>query len=266
MIRSVLCHVALGGVLLLTLAAAGAAQESGIYLTGGWSQARFDEEAMAEFNTSYSTFYQQRLSGPVELLPAQASSPVFGAMGRINLGGVAMGIGYTVARAETDNRAMFENQSGNRITSRTLDHYVSTEVTTDALGGLMLGGSFGGAFRGVRIRSAAIHADGSESLGSEYRIAGVYTAAKTYFEMGLIAGLPLGDRVMLPVRVLFPLDVFTDRIAVSDTEVRQLNQYFPRDFARFANDPWGNAESEAALAGQDFVGMRIQFGLEMRVF
>jgi len=254
-------------VLLLALAPAlAAAQPTGLYLVGGLARSQYRAEPIELFNQTYSDYYVQRLDGPVDLLPTGGTSPAVGGLVRVNLGAVAFGFGYTISREAAEARSTFENGSGNLIATRTQTHAATVEVTTDAAAPLVLGTSFGGLFRGVRVGAAAVFPDGSESYGSEYRLNGVYTASTTYFEAGLIAGLAVGDRVVIPVRVSLPIEPFPDRIALTDYDLYQLNSYFPRDFDRFVADQTGLDEDEAALADRDFVGPRVQVGVEVRLF
>lgn len=254
-------------VLLLALAPAlAAAQPSGLYVTGALARSQYRAESVAQFNDSYSAYYTQRLDAPVELLPERGSGITYGALGRVNLGTLAVGFGYSISRESSEARSTFENEAGDRVATRTQTHAATIEVTTDALRPLVLGASFGGLFRGVRVASATVYPDGAESYGSEYRLNGVYHGAPTYFEAGLIAGVSLGNRVFLPVRVHVPMDLLGNDLALTDSDVYQLNSYFPRDFARFVADGTGTDESEAALKDGDFVGPRIQVGVELRLF
>lgn len=255
--------------LLVALVAAplvAAAQPTGLYVTGALARSQYRADAITEANESYSTYYTQRLDGPATLLPSQNTGLALGLVGRVNLGRAAFGFGYAISREASESRTTFENQSGDHVETRTQTHAVSWEVTTDALRPVVLGASLGALFRGVRVASATVYPDGSLSYGTEYRLNGVYTGAPTYFEAGLVAGVALGDRLFVPVRLTLPMDLLGNETALLDMDVRQLNNYFPRDFPRFVNDPTGSAEHEAAIQERDFMGPRLQVGVEIRLF
>jgi hypothetical protein len=251
-------------LLLLLFAAPAVAQPSGLYLTGALSRTQFDGERLGQLDETFAAYYGDRLVEPVVLLPGEATHPAFGAIGRANLGGVALSLGYQVARAAAEARADFANGAASRVTSRTLDHVVTIEATTDALGPVILGVSFGGMFRGVRLASSTIYQDGSESFGSEYRLNGVYTASSTYFEGGLVAGLALGDRLVVPVRLLLPFELAPDRLPVTDFDLYELNSTFPRDWNRWLTDDAG-LDDGASVSDRDYVGPRVQVGVEVRI-
>lgn len=243
------------------------AQSSGVYLTGSWSRVSYDADAMTMFNDTYSDYFVLRLEGPVELLPTGDGSLGLGFMLRMDAGSFGLGLGYTLSRAFSDNTALFENNAGRRIETRTLDHIVVAELTMNALAPLTLGAVFTGNFRGVKVRSVSIHPDGVESWGSEYILNGVYTGSAPHLEVGLLAGYQVNDRVFIPVRILYPFTFIPDRMLLKDYEVDHLNQYFPMDYHRYIQDPMGQLEDEIGLADKDFYsGLRIQFGVEIRLF
>jgi hypothetical protein len=251
---------------LALVPALAAAQPTGLYAVGALARSQYDADAIGQFNETYSDFYAQRLDGPVTLVPDALSSLTVGGLARVNLGAVTFGFSYTLSRERDENVSQFDNGAGDRIATRTQTHAATTEITTGALRPLVLGASFGGLFRGVRVASATVYPDGSESYGSEYRLNGIYTASAAYFEAGLVAGVAVGDRVVVPVRVFLPLNLLANDIALTDYDTQQFNNYFPRDFDRFVADPTGEAESEAAMIDAAFIGPRVQVGVEVRLF
>lgn len=251
-------------VLLLTLAATASAQPSGLYLTGSVARSDFDADRLALLGETYSAYYRARLDAPVDLLPAGGEAFSVGATGRINVG-LAAAFGYQYGESSFEATSRFENGSGDHVTTRAADHAAWIE-TTVGLGPVVVGAHMGGLFRGMRIESATVHADGSESLGSEYRMNGVYTGSTTVFEVGPVVAFQIGDRILVPARVLFPVEFGgTTRLELTDFDTRQGNDYFPRDFDRFAADPTGS-DFGATVSDRDFVGRRLQVGVELRLF
>ncbi|PAP76195.1 hypothetical protein [Rubrivirga marina] len=251
---------------LLLLAASASAQPSGLYLTGAFSRTQFDGDRLALLGETYSDVFSTVLDAPVDFLPGEHTHPALGAAVRIGGGGLGAGFAYQVGRATSDEASAFSNGRGNRVQARTLDHVVTIDLTGQ-LGPLVVGGSFGGMFRGVRVEVATTYPDGSESLGSEFVFNGVYTASSTYFEVGVLGGLAVGDRVFVPVRLLFPVETFgEDRLPATDFDAsRNGKTYLPRDFGRYLADPNG-LDDGAAVSDRDYVGLRLQVGVELRLF
>lgn len=258
MLRSVI------GLLLCLSSATASAQASGIYLTGAASRASYDTERLALLSETFAAYYGDRLPGAVTLLPEPNVTPAFGVTGRINVGSFAAGLDYQFAHTVNDAEAQYANGRISRVSTSVLDHIVTVEMTVDKFGPLVLGGSFGSAFRFVGIESATIYQDGSESLGSEFRLNGIYTVPSPYFEAGIIAGLKLGDRLFVPVRVVFPMEISQDRLPLLDFDVREMNQMFPRDWDRWLTDSNG-LDDGAVVSDRDFVGPRVQVGIELRI-
>ncbi len=248
----------------LLLATGAAAQPTGLYLTGGFARNRIDADRLALLGETYSAYYAARLDGDVQLLPSDADAFVVGATGRLNPGGFAAAFGYQYGRATFDATSEFEDGSGDHVATRTLDHAFWVELSFE-LGPLAVGGHAGGLARGTRIESATVYPDGSESLGSEYRLNGIYTASTSFLEAGPVVALQIGDRLLIPVRVLFPFEIDDTRLPALDFDTYQGNDSFPRDFDRFVVDSAGNDDG-AAVSDRDFVGRRIVVGLELRLF
>lgn len=246
------------------VACAASAQPSGLYLTGALSRTQFDGDRLALLGETYSDAFADALGAPVDFLPGERTHPAAGATVRIGGGGLGVGFGYQVGRATSDEASSFSNGRGNRVRARTLDHVATLDVTGQ-LGPVVLGGSFGGMFRGVRVEVATTYPDGSESLGSEFVFNGVYTASSTYFEAGVLAGLALGDRVFVPVRLVVPVEMVEDRLPVQDFDASAGGtHYLPRDFDRYLADP-ALIDDGAAVSDRDYVGPRLQVGVEVRI-
>lgn len=254
-------------LLLLLVPLVGTAQPSGLYLTGSWNRVSYDANDMNMFNETYSEFFVQRLDGPVQLLPTGAGALGLGFQYRVDFGSVGMSIGYTWARGSDENTALFENDSGRRIHTRIQDHIVVAELTTSTLAPIVLGGVFTGNFRGIKIRSTAIHPDGSESWGSEYILNGVYTNSAPHLEFGLLAGYQVNDRIFIPFRLMLPFDLVGLDKPTRDYDVFALNNYFPMDYHVYRQDATGMRDDEAGLLDKAFIsGLRLQFGIEIRLF
>ena len=119
------------------------------------------------------------------------------------------------------------------------------------------------------VRAAWVYPDGSESLGSEYWVNGIYRDAggsRFLFEGGAALRIALTDRITVPVRVLFDLPEPGGALGIplSDTDVRTLNDTFPLDFQRWSADP-ASLDTEAAVHPEHFEGMRIEAGIEVVV-
>jgi len=251
-------------VLLATALLTASAQPSGIYVIGAYSRAQYDGDRLSELGTTYSTTFADVLVAPVDFLPGEQMIPSLGVTGRLNVGFLAGGLTYQVGQATSDVSSAFANGRGNRVQSRVRDHVVTIDMTGQ-FGPVVVGGSFGGMFRGVRVEVATTYPDGAESLGSEFVFNGVYTTSSPAFEAGVLAGVTLGDRVFIPVRLLFPVDVSQDRLPVTDFDAsRNGKNYLPRLFDRFLADPTGR-DDNAAVSDRDYVGPRLQIGVELRI-
>lgn len=251
----------------LLLAALGVqAQPSGLYLTGAYSQAQFDGDRLGELGTTYSDFFADVLDAPVDFLPGEQVYPSVGVAGRLRLDSFGAGVTYQLGRATSDVSSAFSNGRGNRVQSRTLDHVVTIDMTGQ-FGPVVVGASGGAMIRGVRVEVATTYPDGSESLGSEFDFNGVYTASSPYFEAGVLGGLVLGNRLFVPVRLLFPVEYAgEDRLPATDYDAsRNGKNYLPRDFDRYLADPNG-VDDGAAVSDRDYVGPRLQVGVELRLF
>lgn len=249
------------------LAALGAhAQPSGVYLTGAYSQARYDADRLGELGTTYSAFFADDLVAPVDFLPGEQTYPSLGVTGRISTGAFGAGLTYQLGQATSDVASAFANGRGNRVQSRVRDHIVTIDMTGQ-FGPVVVGVSGGGVFRGVRVEVATTYPDGSESLGSEFAFNGVYTTSSPSLEFGVLGGLVLGDRLFIPVRAVLPMEMFgADRLPVTDFDAsRNGKNYLPRDFDRWVADPSG-VDDNAAVSDRDYVGPRLQVGVELRLF
>ncbi|MEM1115474.1 MAG: hypothetical protein AAF845_01990 [Bacteroidota bacterium] len=254
--------------LLLALLIAGtasvAAQPAGLYVTGAFAQSSFDGDRLARLGETYSTAFADALVAPVDFLPGERTHPAGGVTARLASGRLGLGFSYQIGRATSDVASTFENGRGNRVQARTLDHVVTMDLT-GRLGPVVVGGSFGGMFRGVRVEVATTYPDGAESVGSEFVFNGVYTASTTYLEAGAVAGLQIGSRLFVPVRVVVPVEMFDTRLPVQDFDVSVVGtNYLPRDFERYLDDR-NRLDDGAAVADRDYVGPRLQVGVEVRI-
>lgn len=246
------------------LAALGArAQPSGLYLTGAYSQVQYDGDRLAQLGETYSARFADVLDAPVDFLPGSGAYPSLGLTGRLGTGSFGAGLTYQLGRSTSDVASAFSNGRGNRVQTRTLDHVVTIDLTKQ-FGPVVVGASGGAMFRGVRVEVATTYPDGAESLGSEFVFNGVYTSSSPYFEAGVLGGFVLADRVFIPVRLVFPIEISQDRLPVTDFDAsRNGKNYLPRDFERYLADPTG-LDDNAAISDRDYVGPRLQIGVEIR--
>ena len=258
---------ALLALLAAALAAAASAQPGGVYLIGLADRAAFDADGLAVFADTYSAHHAARLDQPLAPFPGDATALGVGAVGRIRLDRVAVAVGYTfLTRPEYDERADLGG-IGQRFTLNVWDHTVWLEGTV-TVGPLFVGGLFDVVARGERLHARTVYADGSESLGSEYLLNGVYHGTTSANEFGLIAGLAIGDRLVIPVRwylgnVVPAESSFSDPL--NDEDVYEFNSSFPRDYNRFLQDRLG-LDFDNAMGGNDFLGRRLQVSVELRLF
>ena len=111
--------------------------------------------------------------------------------------------------------------------------------------------------------------DGSESVGSEYRINGIYRdvgGSRFLFEAGGTLRLAITDRITIPVRVLFDLPEpgGASGIPMRDDDVQAFNDAFPLDFQAWAADPAGLNDA-VAVQPEHLEGMRVEAGVEVIV-
>ncbi len=243
------------------------AQPGGVYLVGVADRAQFDEAGLGVFAETYSEYYSGRIAKPLAPFPGEAQALGAGGLGRIRLGRVAVGVGYTyLRRPEYDETADLDGVA-QRFSLEVWDHTTWLEVTVNA-GPIFVGGVMNVLVRGERLRARTIYADGSESLGSEYLLNGVYHGTTSANEFGVVAGLALGNRIVIPVRLYLTRfvpaeDSFSDPL--DDDDLYEFNSAFPRDFSRYLDDRRG-LDFGNALGGNEFLGGRIQVSVELRLF
>lgn len=248
---------------LVIFAAPVAAQ---ISVTVGAAQLAYDDR-LTRFDRTYSAYYAARLDGDTELLPESALAPALGVRWSTGQTGLRFGFGYEVSLASSNAEARFENDSGNRVETSVTDHMISMDMLIPIVSRVSVGAVASGAFRQLDVTARSIYADGSESLGGEYTINGVYEDSDTFFEVGGVAEIRLVPRVAATVRYTLPVagpggDL---GIPLRDDDLEQGNNSFPRDFDRWLADGAG-LDDGAAIRASDFQGPRLQVGLSIRPF
>lgn len=253
-------------LLVALVASSAAAQPGGVYVLGLADRASFDGPALATFADTYSAHYAARIDAPLAPFPGEATALGVGALGRIRLGRVAVGAGYTVLKRPGYDETADLGAVRQRFALDVWDHTVWIEGTLN-VGPVFVGGVVDVVLRGERLRVRTVYADGSESLGTDMLLNGVYHGTTSANEVGLVAGIALGDRVVIPVRWYLARfvpaeDAFSDPL--NDEDVYEHNSAFPRDFGRFTRDRLG-LDFDNALGGNDFLGRRLQVGVEIRL-
>ena len=241
----------------------------GIALTGGFTRLGYDGETLDTFDRTFSEFYAQRLDAPTDLLPDHVQGLSGGATARVRADGVEFALGYTYARGATDARAVFENDSGLRVTTTSIDQASFLEVLVAVVPRVTVGPVIQASLREDVIRAAWVYPDGSESVGSEYRINGIYRdvgGSRFLFEAGGTLRLAITDRITVPVRVLFDLPEpgGASGIPMRDDDVQAFNDAFPLDFQAWAADPAGLNDA-VAVQPEHLEGMRVEAGVEVIV-
>jgi len=255
--------------LAVALAVPASAQSGGLALTGGFTRLGYDGEALDTFDRTFSEYYVQRLDGPVDLLPDHVQGLSGGVTARVSDGQFEFAAGYVYARGASDARASFENAEGFRVGTEAIDQSVFLEALVAVLPRVTVGPVIRASLRQSVLRAAWIHPDGSESVGSEYRINGIYRASggsRFLFEAGGALRLAITDRITVPVRVLFDLPEPGGALGIplTDYDVQSLNDVFPLDFQRWAADV-AALDTEAAVQPEHLEGMRIEAGIEVVV-
>lgn len=257
--------------LLLTVALAipAGAQSGGLALTGGVARLGYDGGALDTFDRTFSEYYVRRLDGPVDLLPDHVQGLSGGVTARVFDGHFEFALGYAYAQGTSDARAGFENAEGLRVGTEAIDQSVFLEGLVAVLPRVTVGPVVRASLRQSALRAAWVHPDGSESVGSEYRINGIYRPAagsRFLFEAGGTVRLAITDRITVPVRVLFNLPTPGGALGIplTDYDVQSLNDVFPLDFDRWAADV-AALDTEAAVQPEHLEGMRIEAGVEVIV-
>ncbi len=257
-------------LLALVLAASASAQTGGLALTGGFTRLGYDGQTLDTFDRTFSEYYVQRLDAPVDLLPDYVQGVSGGITARVKSGGVEFALGYTHASGSSDARAVFENGSGLRVGTKSIDQSTFLEVLVAVLPRVTLGPVVRASLREDVIRAAWVYPDGAESVGSEYWINGIYRDAggsRFLFEAGGTLRLAITDRITIPVRVMFDLPEPGGELGIpmKDYDVLALNDTFPLDFHLWSVDRIGN-DTEAAVQPEHLEGMRFEAGVEVIVF
>ena len=254
-------------LLAAALAVPAAAQASGLYLVGFADRTSFDDFATSAFAETYNAYYAQRIERELPAFEADPVGATVGGLWRLNVGGPALALGYTyTARPGYDETADLGGV-GQRFTLDAWDHTVWAEGTI-GLGPAFVGGFMTALLRGQRVTARTVYADGSESLGTEYTLNGTYTGYTSGNEVGVTAGIALGDRLVVPVRYVVTTATYLanrEDNPIADDDVFELNSAFPREFDRFLRDRNG-LDFGNALSGDDFHGPRLLVGLELRLF
>lgn len=235
-----------------------------VVLRGGLARLAYDADRTETFDETYSDYYAARLDGPTDLLPETSSGLAVGAGWR-SAGALRFGVTYDYAGTGSDARSRFENDGGDRVETRVRDHALAADVSL-ALGPRASVGAVAAAtLRRVRITSRTVHADGSESLGGEYSLNGVYDGDAVGFAAGAQARLALTRFLGVVGRVLVPLGEPGGGLGIPlrDDDLGQLNTSFPRDFERWLADA---LDDGGALTPEDFAGPRLELTLELSPF
>ena len=254
----------LRAVLLACALAAPAVAQTGLTLTAGATRLGYDADRVGRFDETYSAFYAQRLDGETELVPSEVTGYAVGAALSFGVGPASLRVGYEYGWASTDARSRFENGAGDRVRTDARDHVATMALLVPLVSRLQVGPVVSATFREMTVTSRSIYSDGSESLGGEYLLNGVYEGSPTYVEAGGVLRLGLLRRLAVPVRVTVPLGSPGGDldIPLTDYDLLQGNDVFPRDWDRWRVDQIGSDEA-AALQGDDFKGMRVHVGLEI---
>lgn len=236
--------------------------QSGLRVHAGVSRLAFDGDRVDRFDRTYSDFYAQRLEGDVDLLPSSLDVFALGAGWNFDLDGLSVGLDYTYGWGSSGAASEFENGSGDRVTLDVGEHVVGLDMLYYPVSQFGAGVVMTGTFRNLSLSSRTVYPDGVESLGGEYRLNGVYTASPASLEAGGVVRLAVGP-VTVRGRYAVPLPGLSNTVSLplTDYDLEQLNNGFPRDFSRWAADPTGSDEG-AMLKDTDFVGARLDFGLE----
>ena len=240
------------------------AQNFGLSVYGAFDRVQMDrEDYVAAFFDSYNAYYTARLRSPMEPVAMTRQRPVAGVSFDMGVGAMQTHIFVETAFDAPQTRtADLGSGLKNHLSVDVNDLAFGTDLVF-AIGPVSLGGTFAGIVRRSTITFESEYADGRRSRGSEYVIHGRYTADNAFLEVGPTLGLSMG-RLRVPVRLLFPVELGSDRTPLYDDDTYELNDYFPSDWDRYIRDTSGTDETNA-IANRDFVGPRLQVGLAFRL-
>ena len=242
------------------------AQTTGLYLYAGMEAHKIDPRGrIADFSETYNATMGAAAINPMGALETTRVRPVVGLGFKLRVD--RLGFDTYLAGALESPQTVRSTVAGN------FQHVVEMDVNDQMWGvsltyqlndRLFVGATTDAIVRRATVRAKTVYADGSESFGSEQRINGIYTADESFLGVGGTVGVTFG-RFTPTVRLLWPIEIDDTPIPLTDYNTYQGNDYFPSDYARFANDPYG-LDDGAVLHGRDFVGPRLTVGVDVRLF
>lgn len=243
--------------------------DAGFFVNADYSFSRFDTGDMNGFVNSFNAFWGDDLSAPYqEFTGTEFSHPSFGAGFRfISTGkvGFSGGTGFLWGRDRHRHQATWKNGVVNELFFKTRD--VQWNATTGMHFGnkVFLEFTYGGHFRKLFMEHATIYQDGSRSLGSEYKLNGLYSSLVSSFEWGWQAGVRFGS-LMVFARGVNPLANFPPAKNLVTHQDYDTAHYppndFPSDYELYATDFIGFVEQDKGVKADSFEGPRFTIGVE----
>lgn len=239
-----------------------------LYFNGGYSVDKFNPEGINEFSSTFNQFWAGELEEDWGTLKgSELSAPIFG----IGFKSVSeKTIAFSWATGFQYQAAGFKNQT--TWNSGVVQHYKfrSRDYLWTAQAGVawnnMLRAEFylAGGMRSLGLRYTTRYQDGSESIGTEYRLNGYYSGRIALFELGGELSCQLGPLALF-ARYSAGLKNFPPGkglvVLMDDSSNILPPTDFPSNYTTYATDPVTFIEDNDGMITDNFQVNRFTFGV-----
>lgn len=259
-------------ILLIGLLTINIARTQGIslypYIDIGYSVDKYNPEGLNQFHTTFNDFWGNELSDGWDQVSGNELSHPFFALGFRGIAaediGISWAIGYQYGKGGFKNSTTWSSSVVQRY------HFTARHHQWTAHFGMAVKETFlmelyiSATAKFLGLRYTTLYPDGSESIGTEYKL-------NDYYD-GLTSALEFGPQFTYRkrrfagyVRLSWPVPNFPPAKNIVTLQDYSSNHYpptdFPANYTTYATDPIGFVENNDGVLTDSFEGRRITFGI-----
>lgn len=238
------------------------------YADLGYSIDQFDASGLNEFHSSFNSFWGTALDQNWENISGNELSHPFFALGVRGIStkkvGLSWAIGFQYGKGGFKNATTWSSGIIQRyhLTAR---HYMWTANFGAAIKSKYLIDLYiSGTAKNLGLRYSTLYPDGSESIGTEYRLNGYYSGLTSALEVG--PQFTYRRRALAAyIRISWPIPNFPPAKNIVTLQDYSSNHYpptdFPENYVTYATDPITFVENNDGLLTDQFEGRRFSIGI-----
>lgn len=238
------------------------------YIDAGYSIDKFDATKLNQFHSTFNSFWGSELSDGWDDVSGNEFSHPFFALGfrgiSVKKVGLAWASGFQYGRGGFKNSTTWTSSVVQRYVFRAKHFMWTASIGASVKKSFLAELYISATAKSLGLRYSTLYPDGSESIGTEYKLNGYYT--------GLTSALEFGPQLTYRkkafyvfARLSWPVPNFPPAKGIVVLQDFSSNHYpptdFPANYTTYAAQPITFVENNDGLLTDDFEGRRFTFGV-----